>query len=75
MQLHRGKGFPAGRTFAATVLVIAAAWSAGAQKRPTAEVPAFRADSTLVLVPVTVVDRRGAMVNGLASDAFTLTED
>jgi Ca-activated chloride channel family protein len=35
----------------------------------------FRADSTLVLVPVTVVDRRGATVNGLASDAFTLTED
>jgi Ca-activated chloride channel family protein len=32
-------------------------------------------DSTLVLVPVTVVDHRGAIVNGLASDAFTLTED
>jgi len=32
-------------------------------------------DSTLVLVPVTVVDRRGAIVNGLSGNAFTLTED
>jgi Ca-activated chloride channel family protein len=39
------------------------------------DVATFRANSTLVLVPVTVVDRRGAIVNGLASDAFTLTED
>jgi Ca-activated chloride channel family protein len=38
-------------------------------------VPDFRADGRLVLVPVTVVDHRGAIVNGLASDAFTLTED
>lgn len=37
--------------------------------------PDFRANSTLVLVPVTVMDRRGAIVNGLASDAFTLTEN
>ena len=39
------------------------------------DVASFRADSRLVLVPVTVVDRRGAIVNGLTSDAFTLTED
>ena len=39
------------------------------------EAAAFRANSTLVLVPVTVVDHRGAIVNGLASEAFTLTED
>jgi Ca-activated chloride channel family protein len=36
---------------------------------------AFRSNATLVLVPVAVVDRRGAIVNGLASDAFTLIED
>lgn len=75
MPLRRGKWIPAGRFFAVIVVAIAPAWFARAQKRPTPEVTAFRADSTLVLVPVTVVDRRGAMVNGLASDAFTLTEN
>ena len=75
MRSHRGKGYLAGRVFAATMIAVAAAWPAGAQKRLASEEPAFRADSTLVLVPVTVVDRRGAFVNGLASDAFTLTED
>jgi len=35
----------------------------------------FRADSKLVLVPVTVLDRRGAIVKGLSNDAFTVTED
>jgi Ca-activated chloride channel family protein len=67
MRLHEG-------ALALAVAAIAA-WPAGAQKRATPEVPAFRADSNLVLVPVTVVDRRGSIVNGLASDAFTLTED
>src|ERR1017187_3769281 len=75
MRSHRGKGYLAGRVFAATMIAVAASWPAGAQKRLASEEPAFRADSTLVLVPVTVVDRRGAFVNGLASDAFTLTED
>jgi Ca-activated chloride channel homolog len=75
MQLHRSEWFPARRIFAITVVAIAAASSVGAQKGPTQEVPAFRADSSLVLVPVTVVDRRGAIVNGLASGSFILTED
>jgi len=66
MHLRRGKRLPAARTMAVGFLVIAAAW---------AQVPQFRADSTMVLVPVTVVDRRGAVVNGLASDAFAVTED
>jgi Ca-activated chloride channel family protein len=56
------------KAVAATVL---AACSAVAQKRDIA----FRADSNLVLVPVTVTDRHGSIVNGLASDAFQLTED
>jgi Ca-activated chloride channel family protein len=51
------------------------AWPAEAPRRATPDVPAFRAESALVLVPVTVVDRHGAIVNGLASEAFTLTED
>ena len=54
---------------------MAAAWPGCAQKRIALDAATFRADSRLVLVPVTVVDRRGAIVNGLASDAFTLTED
>jgi Ca-activated chloride channel family protein len=57
------------------MVAAAAAWPAEGPKDPTPEKSAFRADGTLVLVPVTVVDRRGAIVNGLASDAFTLTED
>ena len=75
MQSHKGKCYLVGRIFAVTVIAVAAAWSAEAPNGVTPEVPAFRADGTLVLVPVTVVDRRGAIVNGLASDAFTLTED
>ncbi len=74
MQLRKEKWLPAGRVVTVTVLAITA-WSAAAQKRPPSEVPVFRTDSTLVLVPVTVVDRRGSIVNGLASDAFMLTED
>jgi Ca-activated chloride channel family protein len=64
-----------GGRLALTVAVMAAAWPAGAQNGLQPQVSAFRADSALVLVPVTVVDRRGAVVNGLRSDAFTLTED
>jgi Ca-activated chloride channel family protein len=75
MQLHRGEWVPAGRNLALTVFAMGSAWSAAAQMRPTQEVPAFRADSTLVLVPVAVVDRGGAIVNGLGSNAFTLTEN
>jgi Ca-activated chloride channel family protein len=60
--------------FAAVILLAAGVWSAVAQN-PTVEVPAFRADAALVLVPVAVVDRRGAIVNGLARNAFILTED
>jgi Ca-activated chloride channel family protein len=74
MQPHNGKGYLAGGIFAVTFVSIAAAWAADAPKR-TAEDATFRAESALVLVPVTVMDRHGAIVNGLASDAFTLAED
>ena len=58
-----------------TVVAFATAWPAGAQARLMPEAAAFRADSNLVLVPVTVTDRHGAIVNGLKREAFTLTED
>ena len=75
MRSHRIRSGPAGAVCAVTIVLVAAVWSAAAQKLSLAEAPAFRADSTLVLVPVAVVDRRGAVVNGLARDAFTLAED
>ena len=75
MRSHRINLLSAGRTFAVAAVALAATCSAGAQTRPARGAAAFRTDSTLVLVPVTVVDHRGAIVNGLASEAFTLTED
>ncbi len=67
--------FAAGRIITVMGAVIACSAPAEAQKRLSPEAPAFRSDSTLVLVPVTVVDHHGAFVSGLASDAFTLTEN
>ena len=75
MQSHKGKCYPVGRVLAVAVAAAVAAWPAEAPKGSTRTEATFRADGTLVLVPVTVIDRRGAVVNGLASDAFTLTED
>ena len=66
MRLRKGK------IFAVAAFAIAAATPAGAQGRSA---PGFRTDSTLVVVPVTVVDRRGAIDNGLGGNAFTLTEN
>jgi len=73
--MRRENWIRAGRILAATVVALAAAWLADAQEFVTPEALPYRADSTLVLVPTTVVDRRGAIVNGLPSTAFTLTED
>jgi len=75
MRLYREKWSAAAAIFAVAGFVTAAAPPAGGQNRLTPEVPAFRADSPMVLVPITVVDRGGAIVNGLSSGAFTLTED
>ena len=69
------KWFPACGVFTASIIAIAVPWIADAQKGPASEIAPFRADATLVLVPVTVVDRHGAIVNGLSSESFTLTED
>jgi Ca-activated chloride channel family protein len=37
--------------------------------------PDFRANADMVLVPVTVVNRRGEIMSGLQPDSFTLLED
>src|SRR5579859_1234475 len=42
---------------------------------PSSKAAEFRTDSKLVLVPVTVLDRKGATVNGLAPGFFTVLED
>jgi Ca-activated chloride channel family protein len=63
------------RIAAVAGFMIAAVPPAAAQNLLTPEKPAFRSDSPLVLVPITVVDGHGAIVNGLSSEAFTLTED
>lgn len=39
------------------------------------EAARFRSDPALVLVPVTVTDRRGATISGLKPDVFTVLED
>jgi len=72
MRLRNGTS---GRIFAVAVLAIAIVRPACAQTYSVRGASAFRTDSALVVVPVTVVDRRGAIVNGLAGNAFTLTED
>jgi Ca-activated chloride channel family protein len=37
--------------------------------------PVFNADAKMVLVPTTVMDRRGALVSGLRADAFSVIQD
>jgi len=45
------------------------------QPRQSLVSPSIQTDVSLVLVPVTVTDRRGAMVNGLDRTNFTIFED
>jgi len=75
MQSLKGRCYLVGRVLAVTVAAALAAWPSDGPREATPAKTTFRADGTLVLVPVTVVDDRGAIVNGLASDAFTLIED
>jgi len=42
---------------------------------PADDTAKFVSDSRVVLVPVTVTDRHGALVTGLSSQAFSLTQD
>ena len=48
---------------------------ASAQDKPRNLAATFRTDAKLVLVPVTVTDGRGGIVNGLSAQDFTVTED
>ena len=75
MRSRSGKWFRASEVLVLAVVAVASAWPTWAQKRLSPESPNFRAESALVLVPVTVVDRRGATVNGLGIGAFTITEN
>jgi Ca-activated chloride channel family protein len=49
--------------------------TAVAQAGDTNHSPTFAVDAPIVLVPTTVMDRKGAIVSGLASDAFLVTQD
>ena len=75
MRLRKEKWSSAGRIAAVMVASMAGLWPAGGQKLPVPAATPFRVDSTLVLVPITVTDHRGAIVSGLPRDAFTVTED
>ena len=75
MQLKRGDYFLGRGILVLLLNMTPVAPLAIAQRRTPPDVASFRADCKLVLVPVMVLDRRGATVNGLASGAFTLTEN
>jgi Ca-activated chloride channel family protein len=47
----------------------------GAQTLWAADRPLFHTGSSLILVPVTVTDRRGSSVGGLGADSFTILDN
>lgn len=60
----------------ATTMLACASAPAQTERKPVAFSGAsFVTNSRLVLVPVTVTDRRGTFVNGLSRQHFTITED
>ncbi len=48
---------------------------AGAQPLKSLDRPRFRADTHLILVPVTVTDSRGSNIKGLSAESFTLLDN
>lgn len=56
-------------------LVFVALPVAVAQPADNNHAPTFAIDAPVVLVPTTVMDRKGAIVSGLASDAFLVAQD
>src|ERR1700749_4591475 len=56
-------------------VVLGAGLQIMAQKVPERAHTAFKVDADLVLVPVNVVDHKGAIVNGLRADAFRVFDD
>ena len=61
--------------FALVAVVLSLAPSLRAQKSARDRLPVLRADVKMVLVPVTVTDRRGANLNGLDRENFTVLDD
>jgi Ca-activated chloride channel family protein len=49
--------------------------AAVAQARDNNHAPTFAVDAPVVLVPTTVMDRKGAIVSGLPSDVFLVAQD
>jgi Ca-activated chloride channel homolog len=57
------------------ILLTTALPFAVAQAGESSHVPDFKIDAPVVLVPTTVMDRRGALVSGLPSEAFLVSQD
>ncbi len=59
------------------VLALAVLWSSGAAQQPstTQSMTTIKVQSREVLLPVTVIDKHGALVTNLTAKDFTLTED
>jgi VWFA-related protein len=60
------------RALSAVLAALTAIGGGASRQQPT---PPFTADTSLVLVPVVAVDRRGAIVPGLAIEDFQVLED
>jgi Ca-activated chloride channel family protein len=58
-----------------TLLVVLAGINLYAQSTQPVARTAFKSDSDLVLVPVTVTDRRGGIVSGLPTETFHISDD
>jgi Ca-activated chloride channel family protein len=70
---------PSGSGASGFVLVVATVLgccaSAAAQSGPYDDAPRFRTDASMVLIPVTVMDARGANISGLGKDSFTVFDN
>jgi Ca-activated chloride channel family protein len=62
----------AGSVFAQTPASISPMFRSRENIRPRAD---FSSDARLVMVPATVMDRRGALVRGLSADSFVVSQD
>lgn len=77
-RLLRQSGLRRASTLVCRIVICVAALlaTATAQDRASLErLPSIRSDVRLVLVPVTVTDRRGAVLTGLAQEHFKLFEE
>src|SRR5580658_10230325 len=57
------------------LLVVGFLPAAVGQAGDNSHAPTFAVDAPVVLVPTTVMDRKGAIVSGLPADAFVVTQD